>query len=73
MVQRISIDMCHVLQLSWVLHVDVLCTNYDGNMADAALLAALAALRNSESLMLYHATVSPLASIAATLPKVMLP
>ena len=34
---------------AWVLYVDATCINYDGNAFDAALLAMVAALRNSES------------------------
>lgn len=36
----------------WVLYVDVTCVNYDGNVFDAALIAMVAALRNSELLEL---------------------
>jgi exosome complex component RRP43 len=32
---------------AWVLYVDVTCINYDGNVYDAALIAMVAALRNS--------------------------
>ena len=31
----------------WVLYVDATCINYDGNVFDAALLAMVAALKNS--------------------------
>ena len=31
----------------WVLYVDATCINYDGNAFDAALVAMLAALKNS--------------------------
>ncbi len=35
------------LQLSWVLYVDVICLSHDGNVNDATMLAASAALNNS--------------------------
>ena len=31
----------------WAIYVDVVCINYDGNAFDAAVLAVMAALRNS--------------------------
>lgn len=34
---------------AWVLYIDVVCINYDGNAFDAAVLAVMAALRNSTS------------------------
>jgi exosome complex component RRP43 len=37
----------------WVLYVDATCINYNGNAFDAALLAMVAALRNSVYLFLY--------------------
>lgn len=33
---------------AWVIYIDVVCINYDGNAYDAAVLAVMAALRNSE-------------------------
>jgi exosome complex component RRP43 len=33
---------------AWVLYVDAICINYDGNALDAALLAMVAALRNTK-------------------------
>jgi exosome complex component RRP43 len=33
----------------WVLYVDAICINYDGNAFDATLIAMIAALKNSES------------------------
>ena len=30
----------------WVLYVDIICLNYDGNVFDAALLALMSALQN---------------------------
>jgi hypothetical protein len=33
----------------WVLYVDATCVNYDGAVFDAALVAMVAALRNSKS------------------------
>ena len=42
---------------AWVLYVDATCINYDGNAFDAALLAMVAALRNSESLAPFSAYV----------------
>lgn len=35
---------------AWVIYIDVVCINYDGNAYDAAVLAVMAALRNSEYL-----------------------
>ena len=32
----------------WVLYLDVVCINFDGNAFDAAVLAVVAALRDSE-------------------------
>ena len=32
----------------WVLYVDAMCINYDGNVLDAALLGMVAALQNSK-------------------------
>jgi exosome complex component RRP43 len=32
---------------AWVLYVDVVCINHGGNILDAAVLAVVAALRNS--------------------------
>jgi exosome complex RNA-binding protein Rrp42 (RNase PH superfamily) len=32
----------------WVLYVDATCINYDGNALDAALIAMVAALKNSQ-------------------------
>jgi exosome complex component RRP43 len=32
----------------WVLYADIICINYDGNVTDAAVLALVAALRNSK-------------------------
>lgn len=32
----------------WVLYVDAICINYDGNAFDAALLAIVAALQNGK-------------------------
>lgn len=34
---------------AWVLYIDVVCINYDGNPLDAIVLAIMAALRHSES------------------------
>ena len=34
---------------AWVLYIDIVCINYDGNAFDAAVLAVMTALRNSES------------------------
>ncbi|KAJ8028707.1 Exosome complex component RRP43 [Holothuria leucospilota] len=33
-------------KLSWVLHCDMICLDYDGNIVDASLIALLAALKN---------------------------
>lgn len=35
----------------WVLYVDATCINYDGNVFDAALVAMVAALKNSKRLL----------------------
>lgn len=34
---------------AWVLYVDVVCINYDGNVWDAVVLGVMSALRNSRS------------------------
>lgn len=34
---------------AWVLYIDIVCINYDGNAFDAAVLAVMTALRNSQS------------------------
>lgn len=36
----------------WAIYIDVVCINYDGNAFDAAVLAVMAALRNSEDVIL---------------------
>ncbi|XP_071115434.1 exosome complex component RRP43-like [Haliotis cracherodii] len=42
-------DLCIVPQkLVWVLHCDMVCLNYDGNITDACVLALLAAFRNTQ-------------------------
>lgn len=33
----------------YVLYIDVVCINYDGNAFDAAVMAVMAALRNSQN------------------------
>jgi len=38
----------HPGKAAWVLYVDAMCINYDGNVLDAALLGMVAALRNSK-------------------------
>lgn len=38
----------HPGRAAWVLYVDAICLNYDGNAFDAALLAMIAALKNSK-------------------------
>lgn len=38
----------HPKRAAWVLYVDAMCINYDGNVLDAALLGMVAALRNSK-------------------------
>ncbi|XP_041360022.1 exosome complex component RRP43-like [Gigantopelta aegis] len=41
-------DLCIVPgKLVWVLHVDMICLNYDGNVTDACVLALLAAFKNT--------------------------
>lgn len=42
-------DLC-ILEgkLCWVLYVDVVCLSYDGNITDASLIAAIAALKNTQ-------------------------
>ena len=37
----------HPNKAAWVLYVDAICINYDGNAFDAALIAMVEALRNS--------------------------
>lgn len=37
----------HPEKAAWVLYVDATCINYDGNVFDAALVAMVAALRNT--------------------------
>ena len=37
----------HPERAAWVLYVDATCINYDGNAFDAALIAMVAALKNS--------------------------
>lgn len=39
-------------QAVWTLYVDATCINFDGNAFDAAFLAMISALRNSESFLL---------------------
>ena len=39
----------HPERAAWVLYVDATCINYDGNSFDAALIAMVAALKNSNS------------------------
>lgn len=38
----------------YTLYIDVVCINYDGNAFDAAVMAVMAALRNSMSFSLRH-------------------
>lgn len=40
----------------WVLYVDATCINYDGNTFDAALIAMVAALKNSTQPLPFHIT-----------------
>jgi exosome complex component RRP43 len=43
-------ELCiHPERAAWVLYVDATCINYDGNVFDAALIAMVAALKNSAS------------------------
>ena len=35
-----------IVQLAWVIYVDLLCLDYDGNVLDACVIAMLAALRS---------------------------
>lgn len=44
---------------AWVLYIDVVCINYDGNAFDAAVLAVMAALRNSTSYNEFSPFFSP--------------
>ncbi|EDO34155.1 predicted protein [Nematostella vectensis] len=37
----------HAKYLVWVLYIDLMCLDYDGNVADAAVIAMLAALQNT--------------------------
>ena len=36
------------VQLVWVLYIDMMCLDYDGNLTDACLTAMMAALYNSK-------------------------
>jgi len=47
----------HPAKSAWVLYVDAICINYDGNAFDAALIAMVAALKNST----YHPLLPVLA------------
>lgn len=49
----------HPAKSAWVLYVDAICINYDGNAFDAALVAMVAALKNSP----YHDDSLPLVFI----------
>lgn len=49
----------------WVLYVDAICINYDGNAFDATLLAMVAALRDSKfgiqsSFTAFNSQISPI-------------
>jgi exosome complex component RRP43 len=35
-------------QLVWVLYIDMMCLDYDGNVTDACMIALIAALKNSK-------------------------
>jgi exosome complex component RRP43 len=41
----------HPGKVVWVLYVDAVCINYDGNAFDATLIAMVAALKNSNSIL----------------------
>ena len=43
----------------WVLYIDATCLNYDGNAFDAALLAMIAALKNSKRTCIYTSVYLP--------------
>lgn len=58
-------DLCIVEgKLSWVLYVDIMCLSYDGNITDACLIAAFAALQNTRlhSVTIDEETQTPLPS-----------
>ncbi|RMX49758.1 hypothetical protein pdam_00019763 [Pocillopora damicornis] len=58
-------DLCIVEgKLSWVLYVDIMCLSYDGNITDACLIAAIAALLNTHlhSVTIDEETQTPLPS-----------
>jgi len=50
--------LCHG-DVSWVLHVHIVCLNYDGNAFDLCLLAAIAALEDAELPALVKGTLGP--------------
>lgn len=52
-----------------MLYVDATCINYDGNAFDAALVAMIAALRNSEQLASIPFYTPNVILISARLPK----
>lgn len=41
----------------WVLYIDTTCINFDGNAFDAALIAILAALKNSEQFVVVDSII----------------
>jgi exosome complex RNA-binding protein Rrp42 (RNase PH superfamily) len=59
----------HPGKSAWVLYVDATCINYDGNAFDAALVAMVAALRNSMSLPHPSLLLPHQSPITAQLPK----
>ena len=50
----------------WVLYVDATCINYNGNAFDAALMAMVAALKNSASFPKIYCGTSPDLHISST-------
>lgn len=66
----------HPERAAWVLYLDATCINYDGNAFDAALIAMVAALKNSTVLLsnschviCFWLTMDTMFEITATLPK----
>ncbi|KAL9973051.1 hypothetical protein ACROYT_G019459 [Oculina patagonica] len=57
-------------KLSWVLYVDIMCLSYDGNITDASLIAAVAALQNTHlhSVKIDEETQTPVPSEKREVP-----
>ena len=59
----------HPAKSAWVLYVDAICINYDGNAFDAALVAMIAALRNSSYYLSSPPPLLPFMYLLAQLPR----